>query len=97
MNTAPRIDGIRFLRDTKFPRFSMKAGEVWPHGFDPERGLGRTAREYLSAIGCGADRFQFAGGGLCLVVDVEPVYQTDEDIELEREITATVASSATVA
>jgi hypothetical protein len=68
-----RIRGIRFKRDIKFPRFSMKAGESWEHGFPPApRGLSRTARDYFAALESGGDRFAFAGG-YCFIADVEPV------------------------
>lgn len=71
IGASPAIRGIRFLRDLKFPRFSMKAGETWEHGFPPaHHGLGRTARGYFNALACGADRFEFAGG-YCYVNDVE--------------------------
>lgn len=50
---------LRFLRDVRFPRFGMVAGEVWYCHSN-----GKTGREYLNAIASGADRFPFAGG-LC--------------------------------
>jgi len=79
--------GIRFLRDIQFPRFSIKAGEIWPHGFDPVGGLGGTARDYYAAIDSGDDRFRFAGGQ-CLVKDVELVFLSAEEIEQRNEVEA---------
>ena len=58
---------LRFLRDVRFPRFPMKAGESW----DCDEGWG-TGQAYLEAIASGDDRFEFAGGH-CLLQDVERV------------------------
>lgn len=86
------IKGLRFLRDIRFPRFPMAAGELWPHGFDPRHGLGGTARDYYAAIDRGDDRFDFAGG-VCLVQDVQLVPMSPEEIEESKRIEAILAST----
>ena len=58
---------LRFVRDVRFPKFGMKAGESW----ECDEGWG-TGQAYLEAIASGDDRFEFAGGH-CLIQDVERV------------------------
>lgn len=58
---------IRFKRDVRFPRFSMKQGERW--GFVV---FGKMEQR-LRAIKAG-ERFEFAGGQ-CLAEDVEIIYE----------------------
>jgi hypothetical protein len=84
--TGPRASrenakGLRFLRDIKFPRFSMAAGEIWQGNFDPACALSGTARKYYAAIDSGDARFEFAGG-VCLVKDVELVFLSAEQVQL---------------
>jgi len=85
--TREHAKGLRFLRSIKFPRFSMRAGEIWDSGFDPVHGLGSTARDYYAAVDSGDDRFDFAGG-VCLVKDVELVFLSVQEIEQQNEVEA---------
>lgn len=77
------LEGIVFLRDVHFPRFSMKKGHVWTGE--------ATLDAYFAAVVRGDYQFPFARG-YCFVKDVKPIFLSPEKIRRRTELRAIVAA-----